>query len=112
MDGGRVEDGRWVVEFTVRAQNRESGWAFEPRLTLVGLDGTHVAVDWEGELELLDGDGELHGDTVVIRTKPRSRVLKARLRGVSESALPVPATEAAVDVVLRHLGAALEEATA
>lgn len=101
MESGRVEDGRWVVEFTVRAQNRPAGWSVRPVLTLAGLDGGRTEVDWLDELEILDGDGEVDGDVIVLRPKARARVVKCRLRGSSVEELPVPAAEAGVEVVLR-----------
>lgn len=110
MDSGWVEDGRWVVDFLVRAQNRPEGWSFMPQLALVGLDGGRETVDWESDLEVLSPDGWTDGRRVAVPTRSGARILKVQVRGVSTSRLPVPAAEAAVEVVLRSLGPAPVEA--
>jgi len=106
MDSGWVEDGRWVVDFTVRAQNRPEGWSFEPFLALVGLDGSRLPVAWDDPLEVLSREGEADDSIVVMRAKPTARVVRVTVRGVSVADLPIPASESAVEVVLRSLGAA------
>jgi hypothetical protein len=103
---GRVEDGRWVVDFQVTGQNRAQGWSFEPGLAFVGLDGGHAVVPWDGPLEVLSIDGEVEANTVVLRHKPGARIVKVLLRGRSVAELPIPAAESAVDVVLRSLAPA------
>lgn len=106
MDSGWVEDGRWVVDVTIRAQNRPEGWSFVPELVLVGLDGGRVPVRWDVPLEVMSPQGWTDGSRVVLPAVQRARVVKVLLRGVSTADLPVPAAEAVVEVVIRSLGPA------
>lgn len=96
INSASVIDGAWHLDFEIRARNRTEGWAVEPRLALVGLDGGHQDIRWE-HLEVA-APGERSGMTVVLNGKPRGRLLKATVRGVSTTSLPIPATESAVDV--------------
>ncbi|MFS0703402.1 hypothetical protein AB6N23_02660 [Cellulomonas sp. 179-A 9B4 NHS] len=99
-----VVDGRWHVDFTVRASNRAQGWALKPRLAFVGLDAKAVAVQWDGPLEALQADGSVTEDgTVVLPQKDRARVVKARLRGRSVVGAPIPPRDARIDVVVRSV---------
>lgn len=106
MDSGWVEDGRWVVDFTVRAQNRDEGWAVVPELALVGLDGSRRHVAWDGPLEVLSREGGAADGRVFLPAKANARVVKTLVRGVSTADLPIPAEESAVEVVLGALGPA------
>jgi len=103
---GKVEDGRWSVEFQVRAANRAEGWTLEPCLAFVGLDGGHEVVEWDGALEVVSIDGEMQGRQLILPNKANARVVKATLRGTTVRTLPIPASESAVEVVLRGLGLA------
>lgn len=104
--GGRPEGGRWHVEFQIRVTNRPAGWALAPRLGLVGLDGAVQVVDWDGPLELTSLDGALVGHRILIPHKSNARVVRVTARGRSSAALPIPADEAVVDVVLKAIGPA------
>lgn len=92
-----VVDGKWHVMFEVRAKNRDEGWCVEPRLAFIGLDGSHVDVAWES-FEVNDAATMTSSSTLVLRGKPRGRILKASVRAVSVSNLPIPASESAIDV--------------
>jgi hypothetical protein len=92
-----VVEGRWHLMFEVRAKNRDEGWCIEPRLAFIGLDGSHVDVDWES-FEVDDAAEDAPGGTVVLRGKPRGRILTTTVRAISVSDLPIPATESAIDV--------------
>lgn len=99
-----VVDGRWDVEFTVRAANRPQGWTVHPRLAFLGMDGKAVPVKWDGRLLLQGSDGTLTDDGVlVLPAKERARIVKVRLRGTSVAGAPIPAAESRVDVVLRSV---------
>lgn len=94
-----VVDGAWEVDFEIRAKNRPEGWAVVPRLAFVGLDGGHMDIGW-ARLDIEDG-AETDGDgTVVLRPRPRGRILSASVHGVSVGDLPIPASESAIDVRL------------
>jgi hypothetical protein len=103
VESGWIEDGQWVVDFWIRAQNRPGGWSMRPKFALVGLDGSLSTVEWAGPLEALSTEGTTAGTTVVLPHKPSARVVKVRVRGVSARDLPIPADESAVDVVLRDI---------
>jgi hypothetical protein len=100
----RVEDGRWKVRFDIRAKNVPNGWTMRPALAFVGLDGKRALVDWESPLELEDGVGEIIDGSLQLRPVARKRFLKATVSGVSTRDLPIPAEEAAIEVVLRKTG--------
>lgn len=99
----RVEDDRWHVQFDVRAKNRPDGWTVTPALALVGLDGKRDAVGWDS-LEITDGDGSIVDGVLHLRPTPHGRFVKVRVRAVSSRDLPIPAGEAAVEIVLRDMG--------
>lgn len=97
----RVVDGAWELMFDIRAKNRPDGWALLPKLVFVGLDGGHVDVGWK--TFDVDEAAELgRGGTVILRGKPRGRILSTTVRATSVRELPIPASEAAVDVRLAH----------
>ena len=91
----------WELIFDIRAKNRAEGWAVVPKLAFVGLDGGHVDVDWQtfevDETAEVDSRG-----TVIMRGKPRGRVLTTTVRATSVRELPIPASESAIDVRLPH----------
>ncbi|GIF43024.1 hypothetical protein [Actinoplanes xinjiangensis] len=99
----RVEDGRWNVRFTVRAKNRPQGWHLRPVLAFVGLDGRRAVVDWDSLL-VEDGAGRLVDGGLRIEATPRGRFAKVTLHGRSTGDLPIPAEEAAVEVILQKPG--------
>lgn len=92
-----VVDGRWHVIFEVRAKNREEGWCIEPRLAFIGLDGSHVDVDWDS-FEVDDPARDAAQGTLLLRGRPRGRILTTTVRATSVSDLPIPASESAIDV--------------
>ena len=92
-----VVDARWHVVFEVRAKNREEGWRIEPRLAFIGLDGSHVDVDWDS-FEVDDPAPDAAEGTLVLRGKPRGRILTTTVRATSIKDLPIPASESAIDV--------------
>jgi hypothetical protein len=94
----KVEEGRWKLTFEIAARNQRDGWLLEPHLRFVGLDGKGTQVAWES-LTVIAG-GEAHGRAVRIPEASRGRKVKAVVHGVSTDALPIPAHEAAVDVVI------------
>jgi hypothetical protein len=95
----RVANGAWHLVFDIRAKNRPEGWEVLPKLAFVGLDGGHADVAWS--TFDIDDDAEMGADgTVILRGKPRGRVLKTTIRAVSVTDLPIPASESAVDVRL------------
>jgi hypothetical protein len=97
----RVIDGAWEVAFDIRAKNRPEGWALKPRLVFVGLDGSHTDVEWQ-TFEI-DDKAELQpGGAVILRNKPKGRVLTTAIRATSVKELPIPASESAVDVRIAH----------
>ena len=97
----RVLDGRWHLTFEVRAKNRAEGWSVGPRLAFACLDGGHVDIDW-ASFEVDDPGVNAAPHTVVLRGKPRGRVLSATVRAVSVADLPIPASESAIDVRIAH----------
>lgn len=104
-----VVDGVWHIDFEIRARNRPEGWSVVPRLTFVGLDGGHTDIDW---LQLdVDEPARLSGNTVILPPKTRGRLLTTTVRGVSIRDLPIPATEAAVDVRVARADIAPEPTT-
>jgi len=104
-----VVDGVWHIDFEIRARNRPEGWSVVPRLTFVGLDGGHTDIDW---LQLdVDEPARLSGSTVILPPKTRGRLLTTTVRGVSIRDLPIPATEAAVDVRVARADIAPEPTT-
>ena len=100
-----VRGGRWHVTFTISARNRDEGWLLAPRLLFVGIDGKGVPVDWESLTAISEAktDGHKH---VAINGKDRGRKLTAVISGVSSADLPIPADEAAVDVIVQEVMAA------
>jgi hypothetical protein len=97
----QVVEGIWEMMFEVRAKNRREGWAVIPRLAFIGLDGGHVDVDWE----TFEVDGEAEVDergAVIMRGRPRGRILSTTVHATSVRDLPIPASESAVDVRLTH----------
>lgn len=95
----RVVDGVWEVTFDIRAKNRPEGWALVPRLAFVGLDGGHVDIGWQTFEP--DDSAELGpGGSVILREKPRGRILTTTIKATSVDDLPIPASEAAIDVRL------------
>ena len=98
-----VEDGRWQVTFEVRARNRAEGWRLRPRLAFVGLDGSHQLVAWES-LKCLSTSATLTDGVLEVPPLDRGRFAKVTLSGVSAADLPIPAEEAAAEVVLREAG--------
>jgi len=97
----RVVDGAWELMFDIRAKNRAEGWALVPKLAFVGLDGGHVDIAWD-TFEVDEGaEVDLSG-AVIMRSKPRGRILSTTVRATSSRQLPIPASEAAIDVRLAH----------
>jgi hypothetical protein len=97
----RVVDGIWEMMFEVRAKNRPEGWAVIPKLAFVGLDGGHVDVGWQ-TFEV-DGGAEVDArGAVIMRGRPRGRILSTTVHATSVRDLPIPASESAVDVRLTH----------
>ncbi len=97
----RVVDGAWELMFDIRAKNRPEGWALVPKLAFVGLDGGHVDVEWDSFD--VDDTAEVHERrTVILRSKPRGRILSTTVRATSVRELPIPASESAIDVRLAH----------
>lgn len=92
----RVVDGAWHVDFEVRAKNRNEGWSVVPKLALVGLDGGHVDIDWK--TIHADAGSELTDGAVILRSKPRGRILSCTISAVSSDQLPIPAAESAIEV--------------
>lgn len=101
-----IED-RWEVVFEVRAKNRDEGWCIEPTLTFVGLDGAHVGVEWD-RFEVEDSEPGAPAHAVVLRARPRGRILKAIVRATSTLELPIPARESAIEVVVGNADIAPE----
>lgn len=101
---GYVQDGHWRVKFEVRAKNRLEGWTLRPELALVGFDGTRHVIAWESPPELESGNGTVVDGTLRLESAPRGRLLRATVRGISTDALPLPAEESAVEIVVRHIG--------
>ncbi|ADT97564.1 hypothetical protein [Mycolicibacterium gilvum] len=95
----QVVDGQWEVMFDIRAKNRPEGWTLVPKLVFVGLDGGHTDVDWQtfevDEKAELDSRG-----AVIMRSRPKGRILTTTVRATSVRELPIPASESAVDVRL------------
>ncbi|ORX21109.1 hypothetical protein AWC32_02220 [Mycobacterium xenopi] len=100
-----VANGAWHLIFEIRAKNRPEGWEVVPKLAFVGLDGGHVDVDW-ASFEAEDDAETGSGGEVILRGKPRGRLLKTTVRAVSVSKLPIPASESAVDVRLARASVA------
>jgi hypothetical protein len=98
----KVIDDRWDVTFEIVARNQPTGWLIEPHLRFLGLDGRGHTVPWEEPLTVVSG-GEMHGTTVRIPASERGRKLKAVIRGLSTDDLPIPAREAAIDVVVGRI---------
>lgn len=95
----RVIDGVWEVMFDIRAKNRPEGWSLVPKLVFVGLDGGHTDVGWQ--TFDVDDSAELDArGAVVLRGKPKGRILTTTVRATSVHDLPIPASESAVDVRL------------
>jgi hypothetical protein len=97
-----VREDRWVVTFEVTAPNRSSGWSVSPALKFVGLDGRGQTVKWES-LEPISG-ATVQDGAAMMQAQKRGRKLTAVLRGTSVAELPIPAAEAAVDVVVARYG--------
>jgi hypothetical protein len=95
----KVRDGKWEVTFEISARNQKDGWLLEPRLQFVGLDGRGRNVAWES-LRVISGGRDSDGYAVRIPEASRARKVKAVVRGVSTNSLPIPADEAAIDVVI------------
>jgi hypothetical protein len=91
-----VEDGRVRVGFTVRVKNRPEGWSMVPQLTFRGLDGGGEKIPWESISAT--GVGEWHDGRLVIPGIAKGRFLKAALSGLSTLDLPIPASEAGIEV--------------
>lgn len=107
----RVADGGWELSFDVRAKNRIEGWAVVPRLAFVGLDGGHVDVAWH-TFEVDDGvEVDDNRGAVILRGKPRGRILSATVRATSVRELPIPASESAIDVRVAQADVAPAPAT-
>jgi hypothetical protein len=103
----QVVDGRWEVTFEVKAKNRPEGWAVQPALALVGLDGGHEFVGWES-LAVDAGNAELDGGELRLPGRERGRFVKAIVRGVTIRNLPIPAEETGIEIVLRRSGPLLD----
>lgn len=103
VDSAQVADGGWDVVFTVSAPNRPQGWSVSPFLVVTGEDPERLA--WDGPLESVDG-GRVVDDAVQLDHQPDRRLLKAKVRGRC-STLPIPVSEAVVNVVLRDPRAAV-----
>jgi hypothetical protein len=99
----QVQEGRWHVRFDVRARNRPEGWTLTPALAMVGLDGGRELVGWES-IDVADGAGAVVDGALLLPPTERGRFLKATMHAVSTGDLPIPADEAAVEVVLRYIG--------
>ena len=97
----RVVDGAWELMFDIRAKNRPEGWALVPRLAFVGLDGGHIDVSWQ-TFEVDETAEVASSGAVVLRGKPRGRILSTTVRATSVRELPIPASESAIDVRLAH----------
>lgn len=97
----RVVDDAWEVTFDIRAKNRPEGWALMPALTFVGLDGGHVDVAWQTFAVDEPAEVDVRG-AVILRGKPRGRILSTTVRATSVRELPIPASESAIDVRLAH----------
>jgi hypothetical protein len=107
----QVVGGAWNVTFQLTARNRSEGYLIQPQLRFIGLDGGGTPVAWDS-LAVVSG-GALMGDMVHVPGTPKGRKLTAVVHGVSTTALPIPASEAAIDVVVvRFTGGPDEEATA
>ena len=105
-----VVDDVWELTFDIRAKNRPEGWALIPKLAFVGLDGGHVDVAWD-TFEI-DKEAELGaGGAVILRGKPRGRILSTTVRASSVRDLPIPASESAIDVRLANADVAPTLAT-
>ena len=96
-----VQDDAWHVTFEVTARNRPQGYDVDPALRFVGLDGRATPIAW-ATLEVVSG-GTSQGDTVHLEGTPRGRKIKTVVRGRSVTDLPIPAAEAAVDVVITRV---------
>jgi hypothetical protein len=97
----RVVDGAWELMFDIRAKNRAEGWALVPKLAFVGLDGGHVDVAWQ-TFEV-DETAEVDAQrAVIMRGKPRGRILSTIVRATSVRELPIPASESAIAIRLAH----------
>ena len=96
IHNARVVDGTWHVDFEIRAKNRQEGWSVIPKLAFVGLDGGHVDVDWK-TIDI-DSGSELIDGAVILRSKPRGRILSSTVSALSSDQLPIPAAESAIEV--------------
>lgn len=94
-----VVDGRWNVVFEITARNRAEGWAVDPLLKFVGLDGKGTSIAWES-LTVQSGDAAVDAGTVTLSPSGKRRKLTAVVRGLSVADLPIPAQESAIDVVV------------
>jgi len=107
----RVVDGAWELMFDIRAKNRAEGWAVVPKLAFVGLDGGHFDVAWQtfdvDDTAEIDGKG-----SVILRGRPRGRILSTTVRATSVRELPIPASESAIDVRIAHADVAPAQAAA
>lgn len=95
----QVIDGCWHVDFDVVCRNRKEGWEFTPVLVFVGDDGKRTPVDWQVTVR---GGAEIRDTgSVAVTGAPSGRRVTARLTGRSVIDTPIPAAEAAIDVVLK-----------
>jgi hypothetical protein len=102
LSNWRVVDNRWDVTFEITARNQHAGWLIEPHLRFVGLDGKGYRIPWDQPLTVVSG-GTPIGDSVYIPPADRGRKVSAVVRGLSSDKLPIPADEAAIDVVIGRL---------
>jgi hypothetical protein len=99
--------GRWVVEVQAEMRNRPKGWSFAPHVVFVGLDGRREKVPWE-RLEPIDGC-EIERSRVVVRPGGEGRLVRAGFRGITDAdGHPIPADQAAIDVLAEDLDVAEE----
>lgn len=96
----KVVDGCWDVVFSVNAPNRAEGWKLDPRLKFVGLDGKGQTVEWQKIEVVSDGEVVDERSTVFVKPKPRKRRVTSVFKGRSVVDLPIPAEEAAIDVLV------------
>ena len=101
IQNAQVVDGAWDLTFEIRAKNRPEGWALVPKLAFVGLDGGHVDVAWETFYVDEPAEVDARG-AVIMRSRPRGRILSTTVRATSVRELPIPASESAIDVRLAH----------
>lgn len=99
-----IEDNSWHVTFSVRVKNREEGWSLKPWLAFRGLDGTRQKVEWVNVSAA--GEGRWADDRLVIAHKPNRRFLKAVVTARSTADLPIPADEAAIEIVTSDIAPA------